>query len=100
MSAIPDFDVDEARLTAICQRHRIARLEFFGAAASGTPGPDGEIAIHYTVRSGRRLGGQEADLAAELSGLFGRRVDLLSWRALSPSIQDLVRAESRPLYTA
>jgi hypothetical protein len=49
---------------------------------------------------GRRLGWEIEDLAYELSGLLGRRVDLVSRRALHPLLRSAVLAEALPLYAA
>jgi predicted nucleotidyltransferase len=52
------------------------------------------------LRSGRRLGWEIEQLADELGELFGRRVDLVSLRALHPLPQPSVLAEARPVYAA
>jgi predicted nucleotidyltransferase len=49
---------------------------------------------------GRRLGWEIEDLADELSGLLGRRVDPVSRRALHPLLRSAVLAEARSLYPA
>ena len=78
----------------------IAKLQIFGSQARGTAGPDSDIDILYTLRPGRRLGWEIEQLADELAGLFGHRVDLVSLRSLHPLLQPSVLAEARPVYAA
>jgi uncharacterized protein len=100
MAIIPGVDVDEERLAAICDRYGIAELKVFGSRARGDAAPDSDIDILYTLRPGRRLGWEVEQLADELSGLFGHRVDLVSLRALHPLLQPSVLAEARPVNAA
>lgn len=100
MLITPGVEVDEARLTDICDRYGIAGLQIFGSQARGTAGPDSDIDVLYTLRPGRRLGWEIEQLADELSELFGRRVDLVSLRSLHPLLQRSVLAEARPVYAA
>jgi len=100
MAIIPGVDVDEERLADICDRYGIAELQVFGSQARGTAGPASDIAGLYTLRPGRRLGWEIEQLADELTGLFGRRVDLVSLRSLHPMLKSSVLAEARPVYAA
>jgi uncharacterized protein len=69
--------------------------------ARGTAGPASDIDVLYTLRPGRRLGWEIQQLADELTGLFGRRVDLVSLRSLHPMLtKSSVLAEARPVYAA
>jgi hypothetical protein len=63
------------------------------------PGWAGKVVL-YTLQPGRRLGWEIGQLADELTDLFGRRVDLVSSRALHPLLRPSVLAEARPLYAA
>jgi predicted nucleotidyltransferase len=100
MLITPGVEVDEARLTDICDRYGIAELQIFGSQARGTAGLDSDIDVLYALRPGRRLGWEIEQLADELSELFGRRVDLVSLRSLHPLLQRSVLAEARPVYAA
>ena len=46
------------------------------------------------------LGWEIEELADELAGLFGHRVDLVSLRAPHPMLRPSVLAEARPVYAA
>ena len=76
---------DVERLSAICVRYGIARLDLFGSTAVGTDGPDSDVDLLYTLAPGARLGWAIEDLAQELSEILGRPVDLVSRSALKPS---------------
>jgi len=99
MASIAGVEVDERRLTEICERYGIAGLQVFGSSARGSAGPDSDIDILYTIMPGMRLGWEIEDLADELSDLFGQ-VDLVSRRALHPLLRQGVLAEARSLYAA
>jgi predicted nucleotidyltransferase len=96
----PGWEVDEARLAAICNRYGIAELKIFGSQARGTAQPGSDIDILYTLQPGHRLGWEIEQLADELAELFGGRVDLVSVRALHPLLRPSVLAEARPVYAA
>ena len=100
MVIIPGVDVDEERLGDICDRYGIAELQIFGSQTRGTAGPTSDIDVLYTLRPGRRLGWEIEQLADELTGLFGRRADLVSLRSLHPMLKSSVLAEARPVYAA
>lgn len=92
--------VDTQRLREVCERYGIASLEVFGSVARGVAADDSDIDVLYTLVPGARLGWAIEDLADELSQVLGRRVDLVSRRALHDRLRDDVLAEARPLYAA
>ena len=79
---LPDLDVDDAALTAVCDRYGIAELRIFGSRARGTATPDSDIDVLYILLPGRKLGWEIEQLADELGGVLGHHVDLVSLRAL------------------
>ena len=95
-----DLAVDRGLLAAICQRYGIARLMVFGSVARGTAEPTSDLDIMYELLPDRQLGWDIEDLSDELSGLFGRRVDLVSQKALHRRLRAAVLAEAEPLYAA
>lgn len=98
--AVPDLAVDVTRLRNICDRYGVARLEVFGSTGRGEATPDSHIDILYELAPGARLGWDIEKLADELTDLLGRRVDLVSRRALHERLRDRVLAEARLLYAA
>lgn len=95
-----ELDVDREALAEVCRRYGVAELAVFGSVARGESTSASDIDITYVLAPGRRLGWEIEDLSDELSTLFGRRVDLVSRRALHPRVSDRVVAESRVLYVA
>jgi uncharacterized protein len=98
VDADPGFD--QARLVAVCRRYGVAALSVFGSAARGTATASSDLDLLYELVPGRRLGWEVDDLAAELSEIFGRPVDLVSRVALHPLLAPSVLDEARPLYAA
>ena len=94
------MDIDVERLREVCQRYGIIRLEVFGSLARGTDHPDSDIDLLYTLEPGARLGWEIEDLTSELEAVLGRRVDLVSRRALNARLQEQVLREARPFYAA
>jgi uncharacterized protein len=94
------LDVDLDRIAEICQRYGVARLEVFGSVGRGEERPDSDVDVLYELAPGARLGWEIEDLADELSAALGRRVDLVSRRALHARLRDVVLAEARLLYAA
>lgn len=92
--------VDCEALGEVCRRYGVAELAVFGSVARGESTGESDVDVTYVLAPGRRFGWEIEDLTDELSALFGRRVDLVSRRALHPRIADKVIAESRVLYAA
>lgn len=93
-------EVDLERLDEVCRRYGIASLAVFGSAARGDASPSSDVDLLYDLRPGARLGWEIEDLAAELTVIFGRPVDLVARRALHPRLRDSVLNEARPVYAA
>ncbi len=96
----PEEMVDQAALAAVCSHYGIARLMIFGSVARGSADPTSDIDILYELLPGRRLGWEIEDLTDELSVLFGRRVDLVSRKALHRRLRAAVIAEAQSIYAA
>ncbi len=84
----------------MCDQYGVGRLMVFGSVARGSDHPGSDLDILYELRPGRHLGWEIADLADELSEVFGRPVDLVSRAGLHPRLRAAVLAEARPIYAA
>jgi len=91
---------DAERLSEVCQRYGVARLDVFGSVAKGTATASSDVDLLYTLGSETRLGWAIEDLAAELGDVFGRHVDLVSREALNVWLKEGVLADAEPLYAA
>ena len=94
------IDIDAAKLTEICRRYGIAELAVFGSVARGIARSTSDLDLLYVLAPGARIGWDIEQLADELSGLFGRPVDLVSKRHLNRLIRDDVLASAKVLYAA
>jgi uncharacterized protein len=94
-----------ARLSALCQRFGVRRLDLFGSATTGRFDPH-RSDLDFLVSFDDMLPpGAYADawfgLRVALEALFGRPVDLLTEAALeNPYLRRRVEAERRPLFSA
>ena len=94
-------DVDETKLAELCRRYRVRELAVFGSAARGEMRPESDIDLLVEFLPEAEIGLVEyAGLMLDLSELLGRKVDLVSKRALKPLIRDAVIREARPIYAA
>ncbi len=91
---------DHDHLREICERYGIARLDVFGSVARGAADGDSDIDLLYTLVPGARLGWEIEDLSEELSGVFGRKVDLVARNALHARLRDRVLGETESIYAA
>ncbi len=78
----------------------MARLDVFGSVARGDADDASDLDLLYELAPEARLGWEIEDLQDELSGLFGRPVDLVSKRALHRRLRLAVLAEACQLYSA
>ncbi len=90
----------EPELAAICLRYRVRRLSAFGSVLRSDFSPESDIDLIVEFEEGRKPGLAFFRLEAELSVLFGRRVDLNTKASLSPYFRDRVLFAARDLYVA
>ncbi len=75
----------------LCDRYPIRRLALFGSWARGEQTPDSDVDIIVDVAPS--IGWDFVTLAEELERLLGRRVDLVSTRAVRPALWAEIEAE-------
>jgi uncharacterized protein len=95
-----NLNIDHDALVRICVRFHVTELSLFGSAARGTLRPwDVDLLVVFeegvTVTLFTLI-----DLQADLSGIFGRRVDLVPKGGLKPTLRSEVLADARVLYAA
>ena len=94
-------ELPEAEIAAICRRYHVKELAVFGSAARGEMRPDSDIDLLVEF-----LPEAEVSLlqhfAAErgFSTLLGRKVHLVSKRALRKELREEVLAQARLIYVA
>lgn len=96
-----NIEVDEAKLADLCRRYRVRELSLFGSAARGEMRSDSDIDLLVEFLPDTEVSLIEhAGLMLDLAKLLGRRVDLVSKRALKPLIRKSVLADARLVYAA
>ena len=96
-----EVEVDSATLSDLCRRYHVRELSLFGSAVRGELRPDSDIDLLVEFLPNAHVGLVEhAGLMLDLQRLIGRKVDLVSRRALKPRIQSSVLADSRLVYAA
>ena len=93
---LPDMEIAE-----LCRRYAVKELALFGSAARGQLRPDSDIDLLVEFQP-ESTGGLLRHFAAEreLSDLLGRKVDLVSKRALRSEIREEILAEAKNIYAA
>ena len=96
-AAAGDHDEVSRRLTA--ERSALARfhglsLELFGSTASGTPKPDSDVDLLVIFDRPVDLF-HFLELEDFLSGILGRKVDLIPRDSVKPALRDRIYAEAR-----
>lgn len=93
--------IDERKLADLCRRYHVSELSVFGSAARGEMRADSDIDLLVEFLPDAEIGLLEhAGLMLDLAELLGRKVDLVSKRALKPLIRESIIQEARPVYAA
>ena len=96
----PRVSIDRDAVSALCQRHHIARLALFGSVIRDDFGPESDIDVLVEFQPGVRVGLAFIRIQDELSTVLGRTVDLHTPRGLSKYFRDQVLREAEALYVA
>ncbi len=87
---------NRGEILKLAARHGAKSLRVFGSVARGEAGPDSDIDFIVDMESGRSY----LDIGAllmDLQDLLGRKVDLVTERALHASIKSQILQEAIPL---
>lgn len=89
-------------LTEFCPRWQIEELAVFGSVARGSQRSDSDVDLLVTFRPDAPWSTLDlVDLREDLSGLFGRRVDLIEERAIrNPWRKASILRDKSVLYAA
>jgi len=104
MALLQRLPVDDSQLNAFCRKWKIAKLELFGSMLVD-PSHAKDVDLLVTFAEDARWGLFEHEhIQAELAGLLGRSVDLISRRAIESSRNALRRnailSSAVPVYVA
>ena len=96
MSLREDLHRNRDAIQAIALKHGASNLHVFGSVVRGEERPDSDIDFLIELAETRGFADYLA-LVDELESLFGRRVDVVIRRSLSPHFRPYIDAEARPL---
>ncbi len=93
--------VSQESIEDFCRRHHIRKVSLFGSVLRDDFGPDSDVDVLVEFEPGSTPGFFGfIEMEIELSGLFGRKVDLLTAGFLSPYFRDDVLREAVPIHVA
>ncbi len=90
--------VDEERLAEFCRRHHIERLCLFGSVLREDFLADSDVDVLVQFEPGHTPGWDFFGMQDELSGIFGRQVDLNTPAFLSRYFRTEVLNHALPIY--
>jgi predicted nucleotidyltransferase len=97
----PGIVLPEAEIAEICRRYEIRKLAVFGSAARGELRPDSDVDLLVEFLPDAKVSLlRHAAAEREFSGVLGRKVDLVSKRALRDSVKEEVLLQARRIYAA
>ncbi len=101
MTIVPGLELPEFKIAEICRRYRVKELAVFGSAARGAmrPNSDIDLLVEFLPEAEVSLL-QHFAAERELSELLGRKVDLVSKRALRKALREEVLSQARLIYAA
>jgi len=101
MTVAPGVVVPQPEIVEICRRYDVKELAVFGSAARGEMRPDSDIDLLVDFLPEARVSLlRHAAAERELTALLGRKVDLVSKRALKDAVRDEVLPRARIIYAA
>ena len=101
MTVTPGVVVPQPEIAEICRRYDVKELAVFGSAARGEMRPDSDIDLLVEFLPEARVSLlRHAAAERELTALLGRKVDLVSKRALKDAVRDEVLPQARIIYAA
>lgn len=94
----PKVIIDRNRIAEFCRRNHIRRLALFGSVLRDDFRPESDVDVLVEFEPGAFVGFGIIDMEDELSGILGRKVDLVTVRALNHRIRDRVLKEAQTQY--
>jgi predicted nucleotidyltransferase len=80
----------------IAERHGAYNVRLFGSVARGEAGPDSDV--DFLIEAGEKTSSWfPGGLILDLEELLGRRVDIVTEKALRPELRPYVLRDARPL---
>jgi predicted nucleotidyltransferase len=83
-------------ISALARRHGISRIRVFGSVATGRARPTSDLDLLVDLQAGRDLL-DLIEFKLDLEETLGRKVDVVTERALSRHLRPRILREARPL---
>lgn len=95
-TSIPPASMARRQIVTILRQHGVLRAGVFGSYARGSAGPASDLDLLIELPDGKTLLDLER-LALAVEAVLGRKVDLVTYRALNPRLREKVLAEQVPI---
>ena len=92
--------LDHARIAQFCERNHVRKLSLFGSVIRDDFDEASDVDVLVEFEPGHVPGYAFFDMADELSGILGRRVDLNTPMSLSKYIRDRVLSQAEVVHEA
>ena len=100
MVAAPRIEFDREALAALCRKHHIKRLAFFGSVLRDDFGPDSDVDLLYEFEEGKTPGFGFIDVMDDFERFFDRKVDLVPFKYINRRLRARILAEAQIQYEA
>lgn len=87
------IDISRDEIAAFCQRNGIKRLALFGSVLRDDFTPESDVDVIVELEQGKTPGLKFIDIQDELSAIYGRKVDLHTFRGVESNPNWLLRNE-------
>lgn len=81
----PRIKIPRQKITKFCQKHHIRKLAFFGSILREDFGPASDVDVLVEFEPGKTPGLAFFGMQDELKQIFGREVDLLTFKGVESS---------------
>jgi predicted nucleotidyltransferase len=89
------------QLAAVCRKHHLTRLAFFGSVLTDQFGPQSDVDILIDYSRDHVPGLKSMyEMEQDFQGLFGRPVDIGNFRFLYPAFRDPILQSAVDAYAA
>jgi len=92
------IDIPQEQIEDFCHRHHITKMALFGSVLRDDFGPRSDVDVLVEFHPEHIPGLSFFDIQDELSEMFQRRVDLVTFKGLSKYIRKIVLEEAQPVY--
>ena len=96
MCMLDEIRAKRDEIYAIARKHKAEKLWVFGSCARKEETPESDVDFLVEFSDDSQFGAQ-VDLGDDLNSYFGRKVDVVSGRGLSPYIGKFIRKEAVPV---